>query len=302
MSPLPEQARVLVVGGGAREHALCWSLARSGRVAEVLCSPGNAGIAAVARCLPGGPDVESWVELAARERVDLVVVGPEAPLAAGLVDELARRGIAAFGPTREAARLESSKSFAKDFMRRHGIPTAAYRSFRELAPALEYLAAHPLPLVVKDEALAAGKGVTIARTLAEAQAAVQAVLGPGGEVVIEEFLEGEEVSIMALCDGEDCLLLPPSQDHKQLLDGDAGPMTGGMGVVCPYPLPDGLLEEVRDRIVRPTLKGMREEGRPFRGLLYPGLMLTAAGPRVLEYNVRFGDPECETVLPLHSAC
>jgi phosphoribosylamine--glycine ligase len=291
--------KVLVVGGGGREHALCWALAKSPRVAEVVCSPGNAGIAAVARCEPGGPDVASWVALAERERADLVVVGPEAPLVAGLVDALAEKGIPAFGPTAAAARLEGSKAFAKDFMRRQGIPTAAYAAFQDARDARAHAEASQYPLVVKDGSLAGGKGVTIARTAGEARAAIDGILASGeGEVVIEEFLVGEEVSIMAVCDGETALILPPSQDHKQLLDGDNGPMTGGMGVICPYELGASLLEEIRDRIVLPTLEGMRAEGTPFRGLLYPGLMLTADGPKVLEFNVRFGDPETEAVLPL----
>jgi phosphoribosylamine--glycine ligase len=216
-----------------------------------MCAPGNAGIAATARCLPTDGSVDGLAALAETERVDLTVVGPEAPLAAGLVDELERRGLPAFGPSRVAARLESSKAHAKRFMRDHGIPTAAFAVFDALAPALAHLEQVGVPVVVKASGLAAGKGVTVARNAEEATLALRSALGWGAEVVVEEFLEGPELSVMALCDGTTALLMPPARDHKRLLDGDRGPMTGGMGAVCPVPLEPGLLEAIRTRVVEP---------------------------------------------------
>lgn len=289
--------RVLVVGGGGREHAIVDACARAGH--EVLCTPGNPGIAAQARVLAGPQDPDSLADLAVREGADVVIVGPEGYLTAGLVDACRARGVPAFGPGRAAARLESDKAWSKAFMLRHGIPTAAHRSFAVLEEALAYAGAQPLPLVVKDAGLRAGKGVTIAHTLPEAQQALRDIFSQeGAQVVLEAFLTGQEVSVLALTDGERYALTPPSQDHKTIFEGDTGPMTGGMGVVCPFPLGEADLERIRTGIIEPVLAGMRAEGHPFTGVLYAGLMLTPAGPQVVEFNARFGDPEAEAVLPL----
>jgi phosphoribosylamine---glycine ligase len=290
--------KVLVVGSGGREHALCWALAGSPMVTEVVCAPGNAGIAAEARCVPvGAEDLDGLVALARDERAGLVVVGPEAPLALGLVDRLREAGIKAFGPTAAAARLEGSKAFAKAFCARHGIPTAAFRVFgrAERAAARAHVEAQGAPVVVKADGLAAGKGVVVAATVEEALAAVDAA---SDAIVVEEFLEGEEASLFALCDGAHALEIGTAQDHKRAFDGDLGPNTGGMGACSPAPRLDAAaVERAMAEIVRPTLAGMAAEGAPFAGILYAGLMLTASGPKLVEYNVRFGDPECQAVLP-----
>ena len=290
--------KVLVVGGGGREHALCWALGASPLVTEVLCAPGNAGIAAVARCLPvKADDLEGLVALALAEGVGLVVVGPEVPLVLGLVDRLQAAGIRAFGPTEAAARLEGSKAFTKAFCARHGIPTAASRTFgpEERAAAEEHVRAAGAPIVVKADGLAAGKGVVVAATVEEALAAIAS---GAGTLVIEEFLDGEEASLFALCDGRTALEIGTAQDHKRAFDGDQGPNTGGMGAYSPAPRLDAaMVERVMAEIVRPTLAGMAAEGAPFTGFLYAGVMLTADGPKLIEYNVRFGDPECQVVLP-----
>ena len=290
--------RMLVVGGGGREHALCWALAGSSLVSEVICAPGNAGIAAVARCVPvRADDLDGIVALALAEAVGLVVVGPEVPLVLGLVDRLQAAGVRAFGPTAAAARLEGSKAFTKAFCVRHAIPTAAFRAFGagEPAAALAHVRERGAPIVVKADGLAAGKGVVVAATVAEALAAVEA---SDGGLVIEECLEGEEASLFALCDGTTALEIGTAQDHKRAYDGDLGPNTGGMGAYSPAPrLDPAMVERVMAEIVRPTLAGMAAEGAPFTGILYAGLMLTDAGPKLIEYNVRFGDPECQVVLP-----
>ncbi len=297
--------KVLVFGSGGREHALAWALARSGRVTEVVCAPGNGGIAQVARLAPVVlSDLDSMVELALREQPGLVVVGPELPLALGLVDLLTERGLRVFGPTQAAAMLETSKSFAKRFLQRHQIPTANYAvctSAQDVEKALELFHA---PIVVKADGLAAGKGVVICQTRRAAEEAARGLfsgelLGIEGErqVVIEEFLTGEEVSFLCLCDGTTALPLVPAQDHKRIGEGDTGPNTGGMGVYST----DSILDaEMRQWVVRhiaePTLRGMASEGTPFRGVLYIGLMMTPRGPQVLEFNARFGDPETQAIL------
>ncbi|MDB5044416.1 MAG: phosphoribosylamine--glycine ligase [Deinococcus sp.] len=289
--------RVLVIGGGGREHAIVDACARHGH--EVLCTPGNPGIAAQARIIAGPQDADSLAELAVQEGVDVVIVGPEAYLAAGVVDACRARAVPAFGSTRAASRLEGDKAWSKAFMNRYGIPTAQHRAFSGLQDALTYAATCSLPTVIKDAGLRAGKGVTIAHSYAEAEAALQDIFTqPGAQAVIEDFMTGQEVSMLALTDGQRYALTPPSQDHKTIFEGDVGPMTGGMGVICPFPLPDEALAVIRSDIIERTLAGMRSEGLPYTGVLYAGLMLTPAGPKVVEFNARFGDPEAEAVLPL----
>jgi phosphoribosylamine--glycine ligase len=295
--------RILVVGSGGREHALCWSIAASPLCRKLYCAPGNAGIAQEAECVAiAGDDVAAIVEFAKRERIDFVVVGPELPLVLGLVDRLGEAGIKAFGPSAQAAALEGSKAFMKGLCAKYGIPTAAYGRFTAAEEARRFIGARGAPIVVKADGLAAGKGVIIATTVAEAEAAVDAMLTggqfgtAGAEVVIEEFLQGEEASFFALTDGETALPLASAQDHKRAHDGDQGPNTGGMGAYSPAPVvTEAVAADVMDRIIRPTIAAMAAEGRPFKGVLYAGLMLTADGPKLLEYNVRFGDPECQVL-------
>ena len=297
---------VLVVGAGAREHVLVWALARSMSVGDVWAAPGNPGIAAMAQTVSlAVMDVEAIADWAQAHEIGLVVVGPEAPLALGLADLLDARGIPVFGPSRVAAELEWSKAFAKDFMRRHGIPTAPYGVFTELEAAVDFIRTAGTPLVVKADGLAAGKGVVICETPAEAEDAVHSVLvdrtfqAAGDRVVIEAFLEGEELSVIAVVDGERIAVLPAARDYKRLRDGDVGPNTGGMGCYAPVnDLDPDLLACVKKRVLEPAVAGLRAEGRPYRGALYAGLMLTSAGPMALEFNCRFGDPETQVILPL----
>ncbi|HEV7996364.1 MAG TPA: phosphoribosylamine--glycine ligase [Stellaceae bacterium] len=296
--------RVLVVGSGGREHALAWAIAASPLVDRLYCAPGNAGIAEEALCVPiRTTDIAGLVGFCRRERIDFVVIGPEAPLALGLVDALAAEGVPAFGPSAVAAALEASKSFAKDLCARAGVPTAPYRCFRDPAAAKAYIAAHGAPIVVKANGLAAGKGVTVAMDLDAAFAAVDAALVErrfsvaGLEIVVEDFLEGEEASFFALVDGKDALPLATARDHKRVGEDDTGPNTGGMGAVSPAAMLTPALEgQVMDRIVMPTIAAMRAQGRVFKGVLYAGLMLTETGPMLLEYNVRFGDPEAQVLM------
>ena len=296
---------VLVVGGGGREHALVWKIAQSPRVKRILCAPGNAGTAVLAENFPvKGADLDGTVALARREKVDLVVVGPDDPLASGLVDRLQAAGIRAFGPTASAARFESSKSFAKDFMRRHGIPTAAAERFTDFESASAFARGQKYPLVVKADGLALGKGVTIAEDFSAAERALSASLigkvfgDAGSTVVIEEFLSGRECSLHALVDGKSWLLFPDARDHKRAFDGDRGPNTGGMGTLSPSGrVDDALRVRIEKEILGPFVRGLHADGIDFRGMLFPGLMLTADGPKVLEFNARFGDPETQVLLP-----
>ncbi len=296
--------RVLLVGGGGREHALAWKLARSPRLSALYAAPGNPGIARVAQCVPvRADDVTGIVALADRERIDLTVVGPEGPLAAGLVDALEARDRPAFGPSRAAAALESSKVFAKELFVRHGVPTARFRAFTEPAAARAFVRELGGSAVVKADGLAAGKGAVVCRETHEADRAIADMLErrvfgeSGARVVVEELLEGEEVSVFALTDGRTVCPLASAQDHKAVLDGDRGPNTGGMGAYSPAPALDPVLtREVTAAVLEPTIRGMAAEGRAYRGVLFAGLMLTPAGVRVLEYNVRFGDPECQALM------
>lgn len=299
--------KLLVIGSGGREHALAWKLAQSPRVSEVIVAPGNAGTATEDKCRNVAvkvTDIDGLLKLAQDEGVDLTVVGPEVPLVAGVVDRFRAAGLRIFGPTAAAAQLEGSKAFAKDFLARHGIPTAFYGVFTEIEPALDYLRTHGAPIVIKADGLAAGKGVIVATTLEEAEAAVRDMLSgnafgdAGARVVIEEFLDGEEASFISMVDGATALPMATSQDHKRVGDGDTGPNTGGMGAYSPAPV---VTPEVHARVMRevvePTVAGMIADGVPFTGFLYAGLMIDKTGaPKVIEFNVRFGDPETQPVM------
>jgi phosphoribosylamine---glycine ligase len=296
--------KILVVGGGGREHAIVRALRRSAHAPELSCAPGNAGIAADAECLPevGGDDVAAIVAAARRRSVDLVVVGPEAPLVAGAVDALEEAGIPAFGPSAAAAELEGSKAFAKELMREAGVPTASHLLLRSREEALEQIAVASYPAVLKADGLAAGKGVVICPSEAEARGAAEVFFTErrfgDTPVVLEEFLEGEELSLLALCDGENVVPLAPAQDYKRIFDGDRGPNTGGMGSYSPVPgFGEAEVEEIVEAVHRPVVDAMRRRGTPFHGVLYAGLMIGPEGPKVLEFNARFGDPETQAVLP-----
>jgi len=294
---------ILLLGSGGREHALAWKIAASPLVTKLWCAPGNAGIVREAECVPLDiADHEAVIAFCKANAVEFVVVGPETPLAAGIVDDLGRAGIKAFGPSKMAAQLEGSKGFTKDLCAEFGIPTAAYRRFDNEAGALAYVRAQGAPIVIKADGLAAGKGVVVAKTLREAEDAVAMMFAghfgaAGAEVVIEEFLAGREVSFFALCDGETALPLASAQDHKRVFDHDQGPNTGGMGAYSPTPfVTSEIHDQIMSRIISPTVAGMKARGAPFRGVLYAGVMLTEQGPKLFEYNVRFGDPECQVLM------
>ncbi|MBF0177713.1 MAG: phosphoribosylamine--glycine ligase [Magnetococcales bacterium] len=296
--------RILVVGSGGREHALCWKMSQSPRVTQIFCAPGNAGMDQVATCVAISPeDVHGLQSFALREKIDLTVVGPEAPLVLGMVDQFQAVGLAVFGPTRAAAAIEGSKAFMKGLFARHGIPTASYRLLTDPAVALEYVRQRSAPMVVKASGLAAGKGAIVCPTTADAVAAVQRIMvtrefgSAGDQVVVEDFLAGEEASFMALVDGENVLPLAGAQDHKAVFDGDTGPNTGGMGAYSPAPvLTPRLHAMAMEQVMLPTVRAMAAEGRPYRGVLYAGLMIDGDSLRVLEFNARFGDPETQPLL------
>lgn len=301
--------RILIVGNGGREHALLWKLRRDAPSARFFATRPNGGMAPLCEAVEIAPgDAEALAGWAAAHRIDLTVVGPEAPLAAGIADRFQARGLPVFGPTQGAARIEASKAYAKDLMRRAGVPTAEHRTFTDAAAAERYVAERGAPIVVKASGLAAGKGAIVCATETEAVRAIRSMLAElefgeaGREVVVEDYLEGEELSVFALADGERYLVLPPAQDHKRVGEGDSGPNTGGMGAYAPVSLAtDAVVQEIRCRVLEPTLRALAEDGFPFRGLLYAGLMLTREGVRVVEFNCRFGDPETQAVLPLLDA-
>jgi len=295
--------RVLVIGSGGREHALAWAIAKSPRLERLIVAPGNGGTARIAEnAAIDITDHNAVLALAKAERIDLVVIGPDAPAVAGLGDDIRAAGLLCFGPSKAAAQLEGSKSFTKQVCVEAGIPTAAYGSFDDAASALAYLRRQTMPIVVKADGLAAGKGVTVCASLAEAEDAVRDCFSgafglSGSRVVIEEFLEGEEASLFALCDGETIVMLPSAQDHKRVWDGDRGPNTGGMGAYSPAPVMTAeMTERTRREIIEPTVRRMKERGTPFTGVLFAGLMITTEGPKLIEHNVRFGDPECQVLM------
>ncbi len=296
---------ILVIGSGGREHALCWKIKQSPKVKKLYCAPGNGGISRIAECVNiGVEDIDGLLKFVFEKKIDLTVVGPEASLVKGIVDVFIQKGMKIFGPSALAAQLEGSKAFAKEFMHRRGIPTAVYRVFDDAPGANAFLAQAQFPRVVKADGIAAGKGVYVCGHLKEAQTAideimVQKVFGTAGHrVVIEECLQGQEASVLAISDGKHFLVLPAAQDHKRIFDDDLGPNTGGMGSYCPAPVVTAdVLKTVIARVIEPAIRGMYQENMPFKGVLYAGLMLTASGPMVLEFNVRFGDPETQSILP-----
>src|SRR4029453_17162378 len=301
--PAARLMNILIIGSGGREHALAWKIAASPLTDKLYCAPGNAGIAREAECGAIRPaDHKAVITFAKDKKIDLVVIGPEVPLCAGIVDDLEAAGIKAFGPTKWGARLEGSKGFTKDLCKANNIPTAAYERFKGAAAAKDYVRKKGAPIVVKADGLAAGKGVVVAETLSEAEAAIDMMFGgglgsAGAEVVIEEFLSGEEASFFALCDGNTAIALASAQDHKRVFDGDEGPNTGGMGAYSPAPvMTPELSRRAMDDIVLPTVRAMKAMGGPYKGALYGGLMITREGPKLIEYNVRFGDPECQVLM------
>ena len=294
---------ILLLGSGGREHALAWKIAASPLCDQLYCAPGNAGIAREAECIALDPhDHPTLTAFCQSRRIDLVVVGPEAPLCAGIADHLEAAGIKTFGPTKAAAQLEGSKGFAKDLCRANNIPTAAYERFSASAPAKNYARARGAPIVVKADGLAAGKGVVVAQTIEEAEATIDMMFGgglgeAGASIVLEEFLSGEEASFFALCDGETAIPLIAAQDHKRAFDGDQGPNTGGMGAYSPTPVMTAeMTKRSMEEIIHPTMRAMKAMGTPYKGALFAGLMITADGPKLIEYNVRFGDPECQVLM------
>lgn len=300
--------KILVVGSGGREHALVWKIAQSEKVEKIYCAPGNAGISEIAQTVQIKPeDLNSLLNFAIDQKIDLTVVGPELPLSLGIVDLFESRGLKIFGPRKLPAEIESSKVFAKNFMKKYGIPTANYETFtsEESEKAKKFVQSLNLPIVIKADGLAGGKGVTICETIQDAISTIDLyfknkIFGSAGEkIVIEEFLNGEEASVFAITDGEDFIILAPAQDYKRVLDGDKGKNTGGMGSYAPTPIVNAeILERVKNDIIKPTIQGLKNEGREYKGCLYCGLMLTEDGPKVLEFNCRFGDPETQVVLPL----
>ena len=296
--------KVLVIGSGGREHALVWKLAQSPKVEKIYGAPGNPGIAQIGECVNISPtDIKGLADFAEKEGVDLTVVGPEAPLVAGIVDEFENRGLKIFGPSKEAAKLEGSKAFSKEMMKKYGVPTADFEVFDDPEKAKKYIKEKGAPIVVKADGLAAGKGVVVAQSVEEAIEAIDRIMiekvfgDAGNRVVVEDCLFGEEASYLVVTDGENFIPLATAQDHKAVFDGDRGPNTGGMGAYSPAPvLSEEMEKEVQERVIKPILRGMKEEGHPFKGILYAGLMITEEGPKVLEFNVRFGDPEAQVIL------
>jgi len=297
--------KVLVIGSGGREHALVWKIAQSPKVSQIYCAPGNAGISKLVQCVNINADsIEKLVDFAQEEKIDLTVVGPELALSDGIVNEFNRKGLRIFGPSKKATEIESSKVFSKYLMKKYNIPTANYEVFQNSEKAFDYIKQQTFPLVIKADGLAAGKGVFIVKNLLQARDALDALMEEkkfgeaGRQVVIEEFLEGEEVSILAFCDGKTVVPMVSSQDHKKIFDNDRGPNTGGMGAYSPAPFyTDEFKKRVLEEILKPTVKGLQNEGREYKGVLYAGLILTKQGPKVLEFNARFGDPETQVVLP-----
>jgi len=310
--------QVLVIGGGGREHALVWKIKQSPKVEKIFCAPGNAGTAELAENIPiAADDIKGLLKFALKKGIGLTVVGPEQPLVKGVVDKFEEKGLRIFGPNARAAELEGSKSFSKDIMKKYGLPTAEYKTFNSAASAAKYIENKNCPLVVKANGLAAGKGVLLCQTADEALAAVDSIMGKrlfgeaGDQIVVEEFLEGEEVSVLVFSDGQSVLFMDSAQDHKAAYDGDKGPNTGGMGAFSPAPIfTEKMRQKVRDKIMLPMIRAMQQEGRPYKGILYAGLMLTKAGPQILEFNARFGDPETQPLLvrmdsdiiPIFEAC
>jgi len=297
--------RILVIGRGGREHAIVWALSRSDKVKKLFCAPGNAGIAALAENVDiGEMEFEKLVQFAQDNAIDLVVVGPDDPLAAGIVDAFEAANVPVYGPRKNAAEIEGSKIFMKNLLKKYRIPTARYETFTDYETALAYLRSQPVPIVIKADGLAAGKGVTVCFTREQAEQALADTMvnksfgAAGDKVVIEEFLEGQEMSILSFVDGETVRPMSPAQDHKPVFDGDKGPNTGGMGTYSPLPhIPQAIIDEAVETIIKPTARALAAEGRPFRGVLFAGLMITKDGPKTIEFNARFGDPETQVVLP-----